>query len=219
MSSIWDIWVLLLRWPRLATAVLHLTQVLPWQLEDVFNVPAWFIRQAIRVLSKRAPAGGRNIKDKCPMEEATKMSLIVPFFQALGWDVFNPEEFLPAIIAGVANTGSGSLPIAYELDGHTPELALVRHTCPIYARFVLVKHHAALLENLHAALKVADNMIAAFQRHHRNRNVHSLRPPVSQRCFSLFIRLFQTIVLICKVFFYPSTAMPHPTGATQGWAA
>ena len=34
-------------------------------------------------------------------EEATKMSLIVPFFQLLGYDVFNPAEFMPEYIADV----------------------------------------------------------------------------------------------------------------------
>ena len=28
-------------------------------------------------------------------EESTKMSMIVPFFQLLGYDVFNPAEFYP----------------------------------------------------------------------------------------------------------------------------
>lgn len=34
-------------------------------------------------------------------EESTKMSLIVPFFQLLGYDVFNPEEFCPEYTADV----------------------------------------------------------------------------------------------------------------------
>lgn len=34
-------------------------------------------------------------------EEATKMSLIVPFFQLLGYDVFNPSEFCPEYTADV----------------------------------------------------------------------------------------------------------------------
>ena len=34
-------------------------------------------------------------------EEATKMSLIVPFFQMLGYDVFNPAEFCPEYTADV----------------------------------------------------------------------------------------------------------------------
>lgn len=34
-------------------------------------------------------------------EEATKMSLVVPFFQMLGYDVFNPTEFCPEFTADV----------------------------------------------------------------------------------------------------------------------
>ena len=34
-------------------------------------------------------------------EEATKMSLIVPFFRILGYDVFNPNEFCPEYTADV----------------------------------------------------------------------------------------------------------------------
>lgn len=34
-------------------------------------------------------------------EEGTKMSLIVPFFQMLGYDVFNPDEFCPEYTADV----------------------------------------------------------------------------------------------------------------------
>ena len=35
------------------------------------------------------------LKNTVQTEEATKMSLIVPFFQLLGYDVFNPLEFCP----------------------------------------------------------------------------------------------------------------------------
>ena len=37
----------------------------------------------------------------CQTEEATKMSLIVPFFQILGYDVFNRAEFCPEFTADV----------------------------------------------------------------------------------------------------------------------
>ena len=40
-------------------------------------------------------------KATCLTEEATKMSLIVPMFQILGYDVFNPTEFCPEYIADV----------------------------------------------------------------------------------------------------------------------
>lgn len=42
-----------------------------------------------------------NIFKNLQTEEATKMSLIVPFFAMLGYDVFNPEEFVPEYIADV----------------------------------------------------------------------------------------------------------------------
>lgn len=43
----------------------------------------------------------RQQKDQIATEEATKMSLIVPFFQLLGYDVFNPDEFMPEYPADV----------------------------------------------------------------------------------------------------------------------
>ena len=41
------------------------------------------------------------LKDTITTEEATKMSLIVPMFQILGYDVFNPLEFCPEYTADV----------------------------------------------------------------------------------------------------------------------
>ncbi len=42
-----------------------------------------------------------EIKPNILTEEATKMSMIVPFFQLLGYDVFNPIEFCPEYTADV----------------------------------------------------------------------------------------------------------------------
>jgi predicted type IV restriction endonuclease len=42
-----------------------------------------------------------QLKDKIATEEATKTSLILPFFQLLGYDVFNPMEFVPEYTADV----------------------------------------------------------------------------------------------------------------------
>lgn len=41
------------------------------------------------------------IKDTASTEESTKMSLVVPMFQLLGYDVFNPIEFCPEYTADV----------------------------------------------------------------------------------------------------------------------
>lgn len=53
--------------------------------------------ERVRNLSKRLI----TLKDNIMTEEATKTSIIMPFFQTLGYDVFNPEEFLPEFIADV----------------------------------------------------------------------------------------------------------------------
>lgn len=37
----------------------------------------------------------KSLKDNIETEEATKQSFILPFFQVLGYDVFNPLEFVP----------------------------------------------------------------------------------------------------------------------------
>ncbi len=51
----------------------------------------------IKQFSKRVD----SLKDNLPTEEATKTSLIMPFFSLLGYDVFNPEEFMPEFTADV----------------------------------------------------------------------------------------------------------------------
>lgn len=48
-------------------------------------------------LSKRINETKENIKT----EEATKISFIMPFFQILGYDIFNPSEFVPEFVADV----------------------------------------------------------------------------------------------------------------------
>lgn len=45
--------------------------------------------EQIKQLSKRIS----TLKNSVVTEEATKTSFIMPFFQILGYDVFNPTEF------------------------------------------------------------------------------------------------------------------------------
>lgn len=50
----------------------------------------------------RALVGRVNsLKEVIQTEEATKTSLVMPFFQILGYDVFNPNEFTPEFTADV----------------------------------------------------------------------------------------------------------------------
>lgn len=55
-----------------------------------------FIDQ-VKQFSKRVA----SIKDNIQTEEATKTSIIMPFFSLLGYDVFNPDEFVPEFTADV----------------------------------------------------------------------------------------------------------------------
>lgn len=43
----------------------------------------------------------QKMKEKITTEEATKTAMILPFFQMLGYDVFNPLEFVPEYTADV----------------------------------------------------------------------------------------------------------------------
>lgn len=53
--------------------------------------------EVIKQFSERASI----LKDTVSTEEATKMSLVVPLFQILGYDVFNPSELCPEYTADV----------------------------------------------------------------------------------------------------------------------
>jgi len=66
---------------------------------------------------KQFSARVQKLKDQIPTEEATKMSLIVPFFQILGYDVFNPDEFLPEFTADVGIKKGEKVDYAIMKDG------------------------------------------------------------------------------------------------------
>ena len=59
----------------------------------------------------------KKVKNTLQTEEATKMSLIVPFFQMLGYDVFNPAEFVPELIADFAAKKGEKVDYAIFLKG------------------------------------------------------------------------------------------------------
>lgn len=67
----------------------------------------------LRLLSSRV----EQLKDKINTEEATKTSLILPFFQILGYDVFNPLEFTPEYVADVGIKKGEKIDYAILVDG------------------------------------------------------------------------------------------------------
>jgi hypothetical protein len=58
----------------------------------------------------------QKIKENINTEEATKTSLIMPFFQLLGYDVFNPNEFVPEYVADVGIKKGEKVDYAIILD-------------------------------------------------------------------------------------------------------
>nr|WP_302598151.1 type I restriction endonuclease [uncultured Cellulosilyticum sp.] len=71
-----------------------------------------FIDQ-LKQFSKRVS----SLKDSIQTEEATKTSIIMPFFNLLGYDVFNPEEFVPEFTADVGIKKGEKVDYAIMLDG------------------------------------------------------------------------------------------------------
>ena len=107
-----------------------------------------FIDQ-LKQFSKRV----ESIKDSIQTEEATKTSIIMPFFAMLGYDVFNPAEFVPEFTADVgikkgekvdyAILDNGQPVILVEckavsekLDNHASQL--FRYFSATYAKFAIL---------------------------------------------------------------------------------
>lgn len=58
-----------------------------------------------------------QIKDTLETEEATKTALIMPFFSMLGYDVFNPNEFIPEFTADVGIKKGEKVDYAIRING------------------------------------------------------------------------------------------------------
>ena len=69
-------------------------------------------KEDLKILSTRVT----NLKGNIATEEASKTSLIMPFFQLLGYDVFNPTEFVPEFTADVGIKKGEKVDYAVVLD-------------------------------------------------------------------------------------------------------
>ena len=67
----------------------------------------------LKQFSKRV----ETVKDSIQTEEATKTSIIMPFFAMLGYDVFNPNEFCPEYTADVGIKKGEKVDYAILRDG------------------------------------------------------------------------------------------------------
>lgn len=83
-----------------------------------------FIDQ-IKQLAERAA----KIKDSIQTEEATKTSIIMPFFQIMGYDVFNPLEFVPEYTADVGTKKGEKVDYAIMNENGDPLILIEAKWC------------------------------------------------------------------------------------------
>ena len=70
----------------------------------------------------------KQLKENIQTEEATKQSFILPFFQILGYDVFNPLEFVPEFTADVGIKKHEKVDYAILEDGQ-PNILIECKSC------------------------------------------------------------------------------------------
>ena len=80
-------------------------------------------KDSIRQISERIG----NLKDNLQTEEATKTALILPFINALGYDVFNPLEVLPEMCCDIGTKKGEKIDYAIMRDGEPVMLIECKH--------------------------------------------------------------------------------------------
>ena len=109
-----------------------------------------FIDQ-VKQFSKRV----ESLKDGLSTEEATKTAIIMPFFALLGYDVFNPEEFVPEYTADVGIKKGEKVDYAIMSEGNPVILieckwigeTLEKHDSQLFRYFGTTKAKFAILTN------------------------------------------------------------------------
>ena len=123
------------------------------QKEHTFNqgVNEMEFKNNLLQLAKRA----EKSKEHLSTEEATKTSVIMPFFKYLGYDVFNPQEFLPEFTADVGIKKGEKVDYAIMRDGEPLILieakpyddCLERHASQLIRYFSTTSAKFAILTN------------------------------------------------------------------------
>lgn len=70
-----------------------------------------------------------KMKEQIQTEEATKTSIIMPFFQLLGYDIFNPMEFVPEFTADVGIKKGEKVDYAIMGDDGKPVILIEAKWC------------------------------------------------------------------------------------------
>lgn len=96
-----------------------------------------------------------EIKDKVKTEEATKVSIIMPFLQLLGYNVFDPHEVVPEFTADVGTKKGEKVDYAILVNGKPSILIeaksvddpLKSHDAQLYRYFSVTESKFAILTN------------------------------------------------------------------------
>lgn len=109
-----------------------------------------FVEQ-LKNLGKRI----NNLKESITTEEATKTAIVMPFFQILGYDVFNPLEFCPEFTADVGIKKGEKVDYAILLNGDPVILIecksvnekLTKHDSQLFRYFSTTNSKFSILTN------------------------------------------------------------------------
>lgn len=96
-----------------------------------------------------------NLKEKVETEEATKNAFIMPFIQALEYDIFNPNEVVPEFVADVGVKKGEKVDYAIIMENQPAILIeckccndnLEKHGSQLYRYFSVTKSKFAILTN------------------------------------------------------------------------
>ena len=107
--------------------------------------------EKIKEFSKRV----ENLQKYIATEEATKTSLVMPFFQILGYDVFNPNEFIPEYTADVGIKKGEKVDYAISINNNIAILIeakaiteqLNKHSSQLFRYFGTTNSKLAILTN------------------------------------------------------------------------
>lgn len=99
-------------------------------------------KDSIKQLSERV----ERLKDNLQTEEATKNALIMPFLQAIGYDVFNPLEVMPEFTCDIGTKKGEKIDYAIFKDGEPIVLIECKHW-----RQALTLHDNQLLRYFHVS--------------------------------------------------------------------
>ncbi len=95
------------------------------------------------------------VRGNLATEEATKTALIMPFFSLLGYDVFNPMEFIPEFVADVGTKKGEKVDYAIMNEGKPVILIeakgveddLTKHDAQLFRYFTVTEAKFAILTN------------------------------------------------------------------------